>query len=148
MIVSVETSVFGSNDEWRSSDIDQWVSAEETLVGGVDEQSDKEETDDVEQSNTPEDLLDGTRERLGRILGFSSCETDKFSARESEGGCDEDRADTFKAVLESSRVVPKASSPIFVVNSIAGTSTAYLRSRQQGMENGGSPTYQGSDRRP
>lgn len=76
------------------------------------------------QSDTPEDLLDGTGESLGGVLGLGSGETDKLSTGEREGGGDEDGAETTEAVLESSRVVPQSVTPVLAELAIGGTTTA------------------------
>ena len=46
------------------------------------------------------------RKRLARIFGFSSGETDKFCTTKCKGSDDKYGAETFEAVVKSSRVVP------------------------------------------
>lgn len=53
-----DTSVLGDNDEGRGSDINE-TRAEETVGVVGDEETDEEERQDVEEGDTPEDLLDG-----------------------------------------------------------------------------------------
>lgn len=111
------------NDEWRSSHIDE-ARSEKSRVVVWHQKPNKEESKDVEQRNSPEDLLDGTRKRLLRVLGLSGCETNQLGSREGEGCSDEDTAESQETVVESSWVVPSPGSPILRVHSVAWATTA------------------------
>ena len=82
---------------------------------GWDKETDEEETQNIEKGNSPEDLLDRTWEGLDWVLGLSSGETDKLSSRERESSSDENSAESFESVLESTRIVPCAGTPVFAV---------------------------------
>ena len=62
----------------------------QSWVGRADQEADKKETNDVEEGDSPKDLLNGARKGLGRILGFGSSQTDEFSSTEGESCRDED----------------------------------------------------------
>lgn len=79
-VITLEPGVLGCDDEGRGGDVDEGVATEETLIGGVDEETDEQETDNVEEGDTPEDLLDGSWEGFGWVLRFGSCETDEFGS--------------------------------------------------------------------
>ena len=58
-VVAFQASVLNRQDE-RAGTLGIWVvGVEETIVGGADEKADKCETQDVEESDSPEDLLNG-----------------------------------------------------------------------------------------
>ena len=57
-------------------------------------------------------LLGGFGKRLSWILGLSSSKTDKLGTSIGEGGIHKDGAETFEAILESSRIVPVASTDV------------------------------------
>jgi hypothetical protein len=100
------------------------IGVKQAVIGGADEQADKSKTKDIEEGDTPEDLLDSTGKGSGRVLGLGSCKTDELSACERKGSGDEDGAETREAVLESTRIVPKASAPVLIVSAITRTTTA------------------------
>jgi hypothetical protein len=120
-VKSNQSSVLASNDEGGGVGIGR--GAHQTIVVGGNKKSDKGETEDVEQGDSPKDLTDSTRKGLQRVLSLSGSETNKFGTREGESGGDEYSAETLEAVLESARVVPSTSSPVFRVHAIAGTSS-------------------------
>ena len=62
----------------------------QSWVGRADQEADKKETNDVEQGDSPEDLLDGTGKGLGGVLGFGGGKTDEFGSTEGESSRDED----------------------------------------------------------
>lgn len=92
-IITLQTGILASNDERRGVGTTS-LSSEKALVIRADEQTDEEETEDVEpgysvstkriktkrhvmylQGNSPENLTNRTRERLERIRGLSSGQT-------------------------------------------------------------------------
>lgn len=84
-----------------------------------DQKTDKGKGDNVEQSNTPEHLLNGSGEGLSRVRGLSSGQTDQLSAGEGEGGVDEDTAETLETVVEGTRVVPVLSTNVSTLRTTA-----------------------------
>lgn len=132
-VKSNQTSILASNDKGRG--IGVGAASEETVVVRLDKETDKEKTQDVEESDTPENLTDGTGERLERVLGLSSGQTDQLSSREGEGSGDKDGAETLEAVAECTRVVPGASTPVSVVDSALGTSTKDEHKRNEHENN-------------
>jgi hypothetical protein len=87
-IVSLEMSVGGSDDEGRGTRL-VVAGVQKSGILRVDEETDEEKANHVEESDSPEDLLDGAGESLGGVLGFGSSETDKFCSTEGEGCSDE-----------------------------------------------------------
>lgn len=77
-------------------------------------------TNNVEEGDTPKDLLDGRGKGLDRVPGLSSSETDELSAGEREGSGHEDRAETLESVSESTRVVPRLGALVCAVCAILG----------------------------
>lgn len=65
-----------------------------------DDQADKEQVDNVEDEDTPDDLLGSPGDLLGGVLGFSSSKTDELGTGVGEGGSDEDTAEAVEAVEE------------------------------------------------
>lgn len=118
MVETLETSVFTSQDERGGVST---LARQQVIVVGVNQKTNKEETENVEESDTPEDLLDGAGEGLDGVLGLGSGETDQLSSGERESSRDEDRAETLEAILESSRVVPVSGTPVLVVAAALGT---------------------------
>ena len=106
MIISGQSSIFGSQDEHRSTIFIRVCSADETFIISCDKKTDKEQAEYIEQSDTPEDLLDGTWKSFGGVGRFSDCETHEFRTGKGEGSCDEHSTETSESVLESTRVVP------------------------------------------
>lgn len=115
-----ETTITTDDDEGRGIGA---TLTEKIRVVRANQKTDKGETEDVEEGDTPEDLTDGTRERLERVLCLSSGETDKLSTGEGEGSCDEDCAETLETVPEGTGVVPETGAPVFVVDTPVRTST-------------------------
>ena len=54
------------------------------LVVGWNNQSEEEERDDVEQGDTPEDLLGSFRDGLARVVSFGGSKSNEFSSTKSE----------------------------------------------------------------
>lgn len=82
------------------------VCVEEVGVASGYNETQDEEADDVEESDTPEDLLDSLRKSLSGVGGFSGGETDQFSTTEGEGSGNEDAAEALEAIAESFTVTP------------------------------------------
>lgn len=111
----MQARVLPNQDKRRGVDVGVRIGAEEVLVGRVDEQADKEQAQDVEERDTPEDLLDGTGETLDRVLRLGGGETHELRAAEGEGGRDKDGAEATESVPEGTRVVPQARAPVLAV---------------------------------
>jgi hypothetical protein len=116
-----EAGILGGNDEGRGVGT---TAAEKTLIIGAHKQTDKSETENVEEGDSPEDLSDSSGEGLERVLGLGSSQTDQLGSREGESGSDENGTETLEAVAERSRVVPRTSTPVFGVETVFGASTA------------------------
>lgn len=124
-VVAREASVPDGNDERRGAlGVGVGGNVEEIGVVGRDEQTDKRETQEVEEGDTPEDLLDSTGQRLGGVGRLSSGQTDKLGTGVGEGGRDEDGAETGETVLPWAGVAPGAVAPVFVVETVGRTTTA------------------------
>lgn len=110
-----QASILGGDDERRSSGVDDGVGAKESLVVVTDKEANEEEGENVEEGDTPENLLDGTRELLGGVRALGGRETDELRTGESKGGGDEHGADALEAVGEGARVVPEPGAPVRTV---------------------------------
>lgn len=78
VVEAVEAGVAGGQHEHGRTVAVRVVSANEARVVGSDEQADEEETKDVEERDTPEDLLDGAGELLDRVGGFRGSDSDNW----------------------------------------------------------------------
>lgn len=67
---------------------------------GWDNQTHEEEVDDVEDSNTPDDLLGCSRYLLSRVVGFGRSKSSKLSPGIGERSCDEHGTEAVEAVQE------------------------------------------------
>lgn len=81
------------------------------VVGGYNKTKDQE-TNDVEESDTPKDLLDSLGEGLSGVGRLCSCETDQFSTTEGKRSGNEDTAETLEAIAEGVIVSPISESDI------------------------------------
>lgn len=88
---------------------------QEAGVVGRDNEAENEEVDNVEESNTPEDLLASHWDGLARVVGLSGSKTDELSTTKGESGDDEDTSETVEAVLERTRVVPVLGAEVALV---------------------------------
>jgi hypothetical protein len=96
---SLDTCQFDSNNEWG-------VTAGTTLASvkravGRDNETDEEEVDNVEDANTPDDLLGSLGDFLSWIGGLGSSKSSKFSSAKGKRGCNEDGTESVEAVEES-----------------------------------------------
>jgi len=64
-------------------------------------QADQEEIDDVEDEDTPDDLLRSSGDFLSRVDGLGSSKTRELGTHVGEGCADEDAAKALKAVKET-----------------------------------------------
>jgi len=92
-------------DEGRVLGLSAGSLGELVIVGGNDETKERER-DDVEEADTPENLLGRFGDRLSRIFCFCCCETDEFGASEGEGGGHEDGTEAFETIAEGAWVLP------------------------------------------
>lgn len=109
---SWDTGIDGSDDEGGGAHVDEVVAAKKALVVPWDQEADEEEGQDVEERDSPEDLLDGAWQSFLRVLALGGRETDELGAGEGESGGDEDAAEAWEAGGEGSWVVPCAGSPV------------------------------------
>lgn len=89
--------------------------AQQSLVVRSDDQSKNEQIDDVEEEDSPKDLLGGAGNSLPRVGGLGSSKTDKLSTTEREGSRDEDGAKTVEAVSKGAGVVPVLGAQVSLV---------------------------------
>jgi hypothetical protein len=87
---------------------------EETGIIAAENDSDNEEVDDVEDSDTPEDLLGGSGDGSAGIGRLSGGETNHLSTTESESSNDEDGTETLE-VGESTGIVPVLDTEVALV---------------------------------
>lgn len=111
----------------------------ESVISGLDKKANEEKTKDEEEGDTPENLLDSTRQSLGGVLRLGSGETNKLSTSKRESSSDEDRAESLETVLESTWVLsPVACAPVLVVSTIGRTATTDEDKRDEHESNSSS----------
>lgn len=146
VIEALETGIFTHKDERRGLGIGVSALGEQGRIVSVDEEADKEEAEDIEEGNSPEYLLDSTRERPGRVVGLGSSETDEFGSGERKGSRDKNGAEALEAVLEGTGfLVPVTGTPVLVVATALGTTTED-KDESDDHENDGRNQFKG--RRP
>jgi hypothetical protein len=97
----LDTSKSDGKNEGRSGRFNSILVCELELLGIVwDEHAQEEDRQTVEEQNPVEGELDGARNRLARILGFTDSHTDQLSTKVGEDGIDQRRPET----IESARV--------------------------------------------
>jgi len=69
-VEALEVGVLADQDKGRGVDVGIGVRAEQVGVVVRDQQADEEQAEDVEERDTPKDLLDGAGEGLEGVLGF------------------------------------------------------------------------------
>lgn len=121
VVETLQASVLADKHKGRGLGVRVSGGREQSGIIAVNQQSDEEETKDVKDGNTPEDLLDSTGHVLGWVGRLSSGKTDQLSTGEGEGSSDEDRAETLEAILERAGVIPVSGTPVLVVSAILGT---------------------------
>ncbi|KAI6768730.1 hypothetical protein HG531_010919 [Fusarium graminearum] len=129
VVETVKTSILANEDKGRCLGVG--VSGNvESLISGLDKKTNEGKAENVEESNTPENLLDGTGEGLGRVLRLGSGETNQLKSLE--------------AVLESTGVlVPKPTTPVLVVAAVVGTTTTNQDNRNEHEGDGSSKLQAG-----
>jgi len=70
------------------------------VVGWAD-QTEDEDTDDVEQEDTDPDTTNGDRDVLGRVVSFCGGHSENLSSQEGVGGADQDGPDTGETTQSS-----------------------------------------------
>jgi len=63
------------------------------VVGWAD-QTEHEDTDDIEQEDTDPNTTNSARDGLGRVVGFCGSDSDNLGSQEGVGSVDQDRPDT------------------------------------------------------
>ena len=81
---------------------------EKALIGIWHKEANEGKSDDIEEGDSPKDLLDGGRQGLARVSGLGGGKANQLGTAESESCSDKDRAETFEAVMESSWIVPSS----------------------------------------
>jgi hypothetical protein len=95
-----DTSEVAGQDEWRVLGIVDGGVGEIWIVARDDKAQD-EEGHNIEEGDTPEDLLSGLGDGLSWVISFRGCESDQFGSSEGECSGDEHGAKALEAVLES-----------------------------------------------
>ena len=107
-------------DEWRVASVSSGCLGEVVIVGGDDE-TEEEEGDNIEERDSPEDLLGGLGDGLARVGGFSCSETNKLSSTKGKGSGHEHGAESLEAVSERTWLVPVVSAN--VASAVGGNAT-------------------------
>jgi hypothetical protein len=75
-------------------------------------EADEEEIDNVEDADTPDDLLGGLWDFLLGVCGLGSCQSSKFSSAEGKRSRDKDGTESLEAIEETTgtvRLMPNTS---------------------------------------
>ena len=123
-VEAVEVGILADKHEGRGLDVDVGVGAEKVVAVVGDQEANKGKTQNVEEGDTPEDLLDGTGERLDGVASLSSGETDKLGTGEGESSSDEDAAEPAESVGKCARLLPELAARVAIVSAALGTATA------------------------
>lgn len=123
-VEAFEVGILANKHEGRGLDVDVGIGAEK--VGAVvgDQETNEGKTQNVEEGDTPEDLLDGTRERLDGVAGLSSGETNKLGTGERESSSDEHAAEAAETVGKGTGILPELAARVILVSAALGTTTA------------------------
>lgn len=78
----LDAGELNGDDEWRVTTGRSLASVERRV--GWDDKSDEEEVDNIEDADTPDDLLGSLGYFFAWVLSLGSCETSQFSSTESE----------------------------------------------------------------
>lgn len=109
----LDTGILDSKNEGRGLGVGTAGAHQARVVGGEDE-TDDEQVENVEDSNSPEDLLASHGDRLAGVGRLSSSQTDHLSTTEGESSDDEDSAETLEAG-ESTRIAPVLDTDVALV---------------------------------
>ena len=85
---------------------------EKALIGIRNQEANESKSDDIEEGDTPEDLLNGGRQRLTRISGLGGGKANKLRTAERCSRSDKDGAETSETMVECTRMVPVFSTNI------------------------------------
>lgn len=110
---NLDAGILDSQDERRGLGVGA-TGVEETRVIAANDNSDDEQVDNVEESDTPEDLLASSRDGASGVGGLGSGKANHLSTTEGESGDDKDGAEALEAG-ESAGVVPVLDSEISLV---------------------------------
>ena len=95
---NLDASKLDGNDERRATRLRALILVSWSIGG--DDETDEEEVQEVEDGNTPYDLLGSTRDLLLRVLGLGGSQPSKLGASVGECSGDEDTAETVEAIQE------------------------------------------------
>lgn len=109
-----DTSILDSQDERTGLGVGT-AGAQQSLVVRSDDESKDKEIDNVEEEDTPEDLLSGARDRLPWVGGLGSSKTNKFGSAKRESSSNENRAEAVEAVSEGTGLVPVLGAQVSLV---------------------------------
>lgn len=98
--------LFDGNDERAGAGVGDAGATHETAVVGGNQQTDEHEGDDVEDGDTPKDLLDRGGKRLAGVGSLGSSKTDQLGTGKRERGGDKDATETLEAIIEGPRIAP------------------------------------------
>lgn len=124
VVKSVKASVFTDEHKRRCLGVIVSTGIQQRWVRVIDKQADEEETQDIEEGDSPEDLFDGAGHSLDGIARLCCSKTDKFSTGKGERSRDEDGAESLEAVLKGTWVVPVAGTPVLIVSAARGAAAA------------------------
>jgi len=100
----IDAGVLDGNNEGTGLGISTTGAIDQTWIAGRNKKADEGKRDQIEEEDSPEDLLDGSRQRFARVLCFGGSKTDELSSGKGKGSSNEHTAETFETVVESSRV--------------------------------------------
>lgn len=115
----LDSSIINGDNEWRGLGIFA-AGSEESLITIWNQQTDNGQGHDVEETDTPEDLLDGSWQGLAGVVGLSGSQADQLGTGERESGSDEHAAQALESGMERSRRDSYTYVGLLFVSSITG----------------------------
>jgi hypothetical protein len=125
MIQTLDVGIVESQDEGGSGSVVRRSTTQQPLIVVRNQQPDQSQGSDVDQSDTPESILDCTGHGLPWVRSLGSGQSDQLGSGERESGGDEYRTDSLESVTESARIAVVSSSDVRVVPTSGGSSSTY-----------------------
>lgn len=124
VVKRLKGGILGSQHERRRIRARVSLLGQKVLIIGADEETNEEQAEDIEQSDTPEDLLDSAGQSLDGVAGLGGSKTNQFRSGKREGSGNEDGAEADETVLERTRLVPVPGTPVLAKATILRSTSA------------------------
>lgn len=114
---ALDAGSLDGNDERRGGSVSRRALVEQLGVVPGNKEADQSQRHNIEEGNSPEDLLGSSGDGLSGIGGLGSSQASQLSSVESKGSRHEDGTDSLGTSRESAGVVPVSASDVVVVGS-------------------------------